>query len=211
MANISVATYEISVYLFDLPKGQTSGLIVLQRFKTFGIRKMLAGDFTKYFDQHYSNSSVHISPIAHPKVMAQFEGGSTNKIRLRKFLIPQDICDQMKNGTKPTDGYVEYSIIAKKGKGFNLADKLFHRKDNQMLVIDAPHFKAEKTLVEVKMNGRTRTLDVADPTKVRAYFDITKEVNIADDGHPKFDSILKISQALLVDIWAIINGRENVQ
>jgi|GEM_PF-1592254 hypothetical protein len=198
-------------YLFDLPKGQTHGLVVLQRFKIFGIRGLLAGDFSKYFEKHYPNSSVHIEPIVHPKIWQQFaDGGSATKIRLRKFNIPQDICDMMKHGIKSDDGYVEYSIIAKKGKTFNVLKKMFGGDSKELLTLKAPDFKPDKTLVEVTLNGRKRTLDIADVTKLRTYFDVTEDVKIAKNGHPEFDSILEISKGILVDIWPLIKGRANV-
>jgi hypothetical protein len=198
-------------YLFDLPKGQTRGLVVLQRFKTFGIRGLLAGDFSKYFEKHYPNSSVHIEPIVHPKIWQQFaDGGSATKIRLRKFNIPQDICDMMKHGIKPDDGYVEYSIIAKKGNTFNVLKKMLGGNPKELLMLEAPDFKPDKTLVEVTLNGRKRTLDIADITKLRTYFDVTEDVKIAKNGHPEFDSILEISKGILVDIWPLIKGAAHV-
>jgi hypothetical protein len=198
-------------YLFDLPKDETRGLIALQRFKTFGIRKLLMGDFAVYFQKLHPEYSVRTEPILHPKLLKQFtDDGTATKIRLRKFHIPKDVCDAMNNRIKPEDGYVEYSIIAKKGGSFNKIKDLFGA-NSQLFTVEPGGFTPDKALVEVTLNGRKRTLDISDLNKLRTYFDITGEVEMSASGHPKFESIRDISKGILVDIWPVIKGASNAE
>jgi hypothetical protein len=198
------------VFLFDLPKDEKNGIIILQRFKTYGIRKVFADDFSAFFSSRFPNSIVEIQPIVPKALLEKFtKESSATKIRFRKLHIPQDICDALANGITPKDGYVEYSIIAKKGGRFK---GMFTKKDNaQLLAVSSEAgFTPDRTLVEVNVNGKKRTLDIADLNRLRAYFEITDEVQFGIDGHPTYESVLQASNDLLADLWTVSKGTHNV-
>jgi len=74
--------------------------------------------------------------------------------------------------------------------------------DGNISAIPTPeNFTAARTLVEMSLNGRKRTLDVSNIQHLRTYFDITSDLEYDSDAHPKFDSIRAVSKELLADIW----------
>jgi len=53
--------------------------------------------------------------------------------------------------------------------------------------------------LELEVNKRTRTIDLSNLYKIRAFYDITEEVRM-ENGHPVFESIDKNARDLLKDL-----------
>jgi hypothetical protein len=53
--------------------------------------------------------------------------------------------------------------------------------------------------LELEVNKRTRTIDLSNLYKIRAFYDITEEVRM-ENGHPVFESIDKNARYLLKDL-----------
>lgn len=196
-------------FQFYLPPKEHFGLLLLQRFKTFGIRKIVAGDFIEFFSSRHPETLVHFNPIVHPKLLKEFSSrGKATKIKFRRHEIPQDVCDAFKNKISPGDGYVEYSIVARKEGSFNRLSQMFGGLGEAApLSIPAPeNFTDARRLVEMSLNGRKRTVDIANIQHLRTYFDVTDQLEFDSDAQPKFSSIHAVSKELLFDIWSFLKG-----
>jgi hypothetical protein len=191
-----------------IPPNESTGVLILQRFKTFGIQKIISDNLGTLFSDKYPDLMLDIEPIIHPELLREFTtSGTATKIRFRQMKIPQDICDVYQNKLRPDDGYVEYSIIAKKQKNFRSLDLFSRASGKTLLTIPKPdNFTPDQTLLEIALNGKKRTIDIADAKKLRMYLDISGEVKIGRNGHPLYDSIHDISKGVLKDLWNTIKG-----
>ena len=191
-------------FLFDLPKPEHKGILLLQRFKIYGIRKIFADDFASFVKARIPNVAISVEPLVHPGLFEKFKAeGNATKIRFRQHQIPQDICDRVR-GMRAKDGYIEYTIVAKKNKTLN-SFKQFLSGDQKTL-LSIPAFNPDTVLYEMKLNGRTRTLDVSNPSHLRSYFDVTERVEIGANGHPTFESVHREACILLRDLWSELKG-----
>jgi hypothetical protein len=108
---------------------------------------------------------------------------------------------------------VEYSIVAKRHSDLPMLNRLLRRladKDRGKLhILEPKGFHNSQVLVEVELNGHTRTINIKDVNKIRAYFDITDEVSFGRDGHPTFRSMLRESRELINDIWRSLKAPQS--
>jgi hypothetical protein len=83
-------------FLFRLPQGADEGLLILQRFSNFGIRRILAYDLNGYFSKFYPDYLIQLNPLIAPEVWKTYlSDGRILNIRFVKFGVPTDLADQL--------------------------------------------------------------------------------------------------------------------
>jgi hypothetical protein len=183
---------------------------MLQRFGNLGAFSGLVRRLRTYLRERFPNLTLKVDEIVHPDVLDQFgRQGNPIKIRLRRDLIPVDICDRFNNLIEPESGYLELNIVAKRRDSFSPLKTLFGDLTSAgMLTIPViPGFEeVDQKRIEVVFDGRVRTLDVSNPAKIRSYFDVTDLVELEADGHPKLASISAVSRQILTGLWNELQG-----
>lgn len=192
-------------YLIHLPKNNDEGIVILQRFKQFGIRKHLLDDFTEYFTSKYPNLNIEINPLVPETLIQQsFYNGRIIKIRFIKFEIPKEIEDAYDNPNhKEIEGQTELSVSVKRNDNLPILNPILeYLKGNRALnkIVELQDFNYEDIKVELMVNKTHRTISLTNLNKVRAYYDITDKVKEDKGGHPSFESIDKIARELLKDL-----------
>lgn len=72
-------------------------------------------------------------------------------------------------------------------------------------------FEYDTVKVEIEMDGNRRTIDLSNLMKLRAHYDITREVQIGTNGHPVFSSIDGVAKQLVDDLLnSMGTGSSNV-
>jgi hypothetical protein len=196
-----------------LPSNESLGLLVLQRFGNIGIRGVFVDEFKKFFQIKCPDFSVAFKPIVHPEQLGTYsKNGVVKRLTFRQLQLPKDIADAYA-GNRSKDIYVEYSIVAKRHSDLPMLNRLLRRladKDRGKLhILEPKGFHNSQVLVEVELNGHTRTINIKDVNKIRAYFDITDEVSFGRDGHPTFRSMLRESRELINDIWRSLKAPQS--
>lgn len=198
--------------LISLPRKVDEGIIILQRFKQFGIRKVLLGDFNNYFASQCPNFSIEVNPLIPEQLVSQYlHDGRITKIRFIRFSIPRDVADAYDvQGHVEEEGYTELVVSARRNKHIPILGRIHEfLNGNRELrgLIELQNFEYDTVKVEVEINKNHRTIDLANLHKIRAYYDITEEVQISDSGHPSFDSIDTVAMRLLGDLSEAIGRR----
>jgi hypothetical protein len=193
-----------------LPEDESLGLLILQRFGNIGIRGVFAKDFKAFFEKKQPEFSVAFKPIVHPGQLGAYsKHGVVKRLTFRQLQLPKDIADAYA-GDNPEDIYVEYSIVAKRYGNLpvlkQILRKLNDKSAHTLHIAEPSGFKDSQILLEVEMNGHTRTIDVRNLNKIRAYFDITDRIKFSPQGHPTFRSVLRESKSLIDDIWRSLRG-----
>lgn len=203
-------------FLMHLPKNTDEGIVILQRFKQFGIRKHLLEDFRDYFTSKYPNLNVEINPLV-PEVLIRqsFYNGRIIKIRFIQFKIPKEIEDVYDNPDhEEIEGHTELSVSVKRNDNLPIVGPILDfLKGNRALnkIVELHDFNYEDIKVELMVNKNHRTISLTNLNKVRAYYDITDKVKLDKSGHPSFESIDNIGRELLEDlIKAIQKGNPDV-
>lgn len=202
-------------FLISLPRNVDEGIIILQRFKQFGIRKILLEDFNNYFTSQCPNFSIETNPLIPEQLVSQYlHDGRITKIRFIRFNIPKDIADAYDTQDHVEEGgYTELIASAKRNKYlpiFGRIQEFLNGNRELRRIIELQNFEYDTVKVEVEINKNHRTIDLANLHKIRAYYDITEEVLISDSGHPSFDSIDNVAMRLLKDLSEAMGRRREI-
>ncbi len=196
-------------FLFYIPKGRDEGVVLLQRFKNYGIRKI----FMAYMKRDFPDLKHHylvINPAIPKQVLDQYlSKGRLTKIKFVQFGLPADIADVvLSDGHQEQEGYIEFSISARRNGSFpppvleRLREVLSgKRKMKSIIELRKQDFEYDNVKVEiVDSRNNRRIVDLSKLDDFKSYYDITNDVYTGSDGHPSFESIEKISMEILEDM-----------
>lgn len=190
-------------FLIYLPKNADEGIVILQRFRNLGVRESFLSQFEKWFKTTFRADSsafrLEINPIVDAELVNKYiNDSSLKKIRMVQFKMHPDIAKAMKLQDHLEEiGSIEISVSAR----FDGALEALKSKVSQVLnkksklegLIEFPGLEYDTVKCEVDIGGAKRTIDLAHPYEMSAYFDISHDVKIKN-GHPEFDSIHAIAR-----------------
>jgi len=203
-------------FLIFIPNGRDEGIIILERFGHKGVRRTFLNNFGKYFSQSNPNFRIEINPLVTKKLIDYYlNHGGLKKIRFIKFGMCKDFEDAVDlQDHKESEGYLELTAHAPRGLNKYLPFKkriqeVVDRKRgvNNIIELKEYNFEYDKVKIEVEINKKSRTIDLSDLYKIRAYYDITDTVKMAENGHPIFKSIDEIAHDLLDDLGVAIGWK----
>ena len=84
------------------------------------------------------------------------------------------------------------------------------RGTETVLELEGVEFPYDSVKIKVKVNGKEHTMDLANPDRLRASFDITDEIERANTGHPTFASISRVAKEKLDSIKTVLYGGPHV-
>lgn len=187
--------------------------LILQRLGVLGIKSHLEKELNRYFrihNQNFQNLSIKIHDLTSEKAINMYlDQGQVNEMRFIRYGVRRDITDQYDKGAKETKGYMELVI---KDHGIPIRDRLkkFFKSSNKdtknFLAIES--FPYDDVKVQFSLNKKNRTVTFSDLNKFKAYYEVSDDLTIGEDGHPTFDSLQIVSEDLLSDIVEQIEKKE---
>lgn len=205
-------------YLLNFPINKDEGIIILQRFKQFGIRNILLDDFTKHFNQVFDDYHISINPLVAKEILDQyFEEGRIMKIRFINFKLPKNLEDIYSQGDhKESPGYIEHVVSLRRGRSFSKdfvskvrknVSKLMNSstKVSELTELQEIH-NFDNIKLDVEVGGTRRVVNLGRITKLRYNEDISDRVKITATGHPTFESINSVAAELLESISTSLYG-----
>jgi len=198
-------------FRFEIPEGVEDGILILQRTAAFGIRKVLHWVLQTAFEEKYPEFKLKLSPLVAETEVDRYMKGKIQKIHFIKKDIPADVVDAWDKGHQEVRGTVELVIRANKGSVLpmnNWLAKAFKRGNVGGLFAfdDEQEFSYDNVKAQVKLGHATRTINAANPGRIRSYFDITDEVKMGRDGFPQYNSIQEQADKLVTQLRALLYG-----
>ena len=194
-------------FLIFLPQNTDEGILILQRFKQYGIKTILEKDINDYISSQYNSLELQINPLVPSQLINEYlRNGRILKLRFIRFSFPPDIADAYDTQDHlEEEGTTEYVISAKRRGSIprrilEVILEVINGQRSSNEIIEIQDFRYDKVKVEVELNGNRRTIDLSDTNKLRAYIDISQSVRLGNDGHPLFESINEKAQELLQDL-----------
>lgn len=196
-------------FLADIPTASDEGILVLQRFKQFGIRKIFAESFKAYLAAECPDFTVAMSPLIPEELVRQYlRGGRIVKIRFVEFTVPTDIADAYdKGGHVEEGGHLELVLFARRNSHIPISRRVEQFLNNRRPInklIELEHFDYQNVKLEVDFEGTHRTVDLSNLHRLRAYYDVSTKVQLGTGGHPVFESISGVGKELLGDLGRAI-------
>jgi hypothetical protein len=190
-------------FLFYLPKDTDEGLLILQRTGLFGIRSNFGNFLDKYFSKKYSNYFIEINTLVNEDVIKKIiSNGNIQKLRCVKYSATSDSIDGLDEGHEETAFNMEVVVSANKIPLWHKVQSFFDSKSDVKKLIEIRDFKFDYDTVkiEVEVNGSTRTFDLGNLGRAKAYHDISDRIIMDSDQHPNFDSIHKVAEDYMREI-----------
>jgi hypothetical protein len=189
-----------------LPTDRKEGIIILQRYKQFGIRGAITRDLNMFVEELFPNLRIELNPLI-PETMLRgyLQAGVLKKIRFIKFELPSDIIDAYPEGHVEAGGYTELVVTAGKRSGLPLIDRILQIVDGRMELEELAElqdydFDYDSVKVELDLGGSRRTIDLSDLSKLKAFYDVDNQLEIGESGHPIYESIDAVSESLMNDL-----------
>jgi len=201
-------------FLMYLPKNADEGILILQRFKQYGIRTIFEKDINDYIRTQFNSLELEINLLIPSQLINEYLiRGRVVKLRFIKFSWPSDIADAYDTRDHiEEEGYTELIFSAKKGGHIPIIERIHevvNGKRQPKELIEIRSFEYDNVKIEIDINGNKRTIDLSNINNIRPYIDISQDVRLGNDGHPLFESIEKIAQDLLSDLLSQIRPNRN--
>jgi hypothetical protein len=208
-------------YLLNFPINKDEGIIILQRFKQFGIRNILLDDFTKHFNQVFDDYHISINPLVAKEIVDRlFKEGKIMKIRFINFHLPKNIeeiyLQEGDHKESKSPGYIEHVVSLRRGRSFSSKLIAIVRKNVSELINTSTKvselselqeiYNCDNIKLDVEVGGTRRVVNLDRITKLRHNEDISNRVSITATGHPTFESINSIAAELLESISTSLYG-----
>jgi len=74
------------------------------------------------------------------------------------------------------------------------------------LELEETRFQYDNVKIKVNVLGKERTMDLADPKRIRVTLDVTDQVKFSPAGHPTFKSISEVAKEYLEDLKSELYG-----
>lgn len=187
------------------PETGDRAILLLQRFRQFGVRSAFWFDFNDFFP-YGEEIGLELNPLVHSQLIEEvFKDATIRRLRFIKFSLPSDVTDRLfeYQQVHEEDGHLEFVVAAKRRGRLPIvqAIKDFLNGEGQLSsIIELPDFDYDTIKVELDVDGRTRTIDLAEPAGIRSYYDVTSDVSVDASGHPDFESIDVAAEELLLDL-----------
>lgn len=206
------ADLEPYYFLFDIPEQRDLGLLLLQRTGVSGVHGILARALQEKFRARFPDHRLVLKAIVPETLIEQMrdENNALTEVRFIRHQVPTDIAAILgAAGTEQGEGSMELVVRTREAGRLRAIQRYFEANPGMggMLEIDETRFQYDSVKVKVKMDGKERTMDLSNPTQLRAAFDITPLVEWSAAGHPTFASVSQAARDLLTDLSRQLYGR----
>jgi hypothetical protein len=182
-----------------IPKDTNEGIIILQRTGKHGIKTNFGISLNSYFSKNYSGYSVEINTLIQEGLIKKIlYNGTIKKIRCVQYKAHIDAIDGLDDGHKESPYNMEIVLSGNKIPFMNKIKEFFSSPNNNIKTLvelrDFRDFDYDTVKVDIEENDSIKTFDLSDLYKAKAYYDISSEVTLDNDGHPIFSSIKAIAK-----------------
>jgi hypothetical protein len=203
-------------FLFDLPEGKELGFLVLQSTGGEGVQTLFEGMLHEEFVKEFPDDRIRYHRIVPDSVRKELEKAPISEVRLIRHSIPKDLATVVgPKGSKQASGTMSLSMkFEEDGSLASNAARAFFEKGrgtDRVLELEGLEFPYDSVKIKVKLNGKEHTMDLANPDRLRASFDVTEEIERSrTDGQPTFESLSRVAREKLEAIKAVLYGGHHV-
>ncbi len=200
-------------FLFDLPEGRDRGFLILQQTGGEGVQSLLFEMLRSEFDRDYPEQRLRLKPYVPKELVDQVNKSPVAQVRFAKYKAPSDLASEVLGRKTPVEGTMELIIKFREDSVTPQTIRNFlnkHQGGESVLELEGLEFPYDHVKIQVNINGKRRTMDVADPTKLRPSFDVTEQLApMGANGHPRFAAISQIAKEIMSDINSVLYPRRD--
>lgn len=182
------------------------GVLLVQRYGQLGVFTAFAKGFRAFFAHLLPEYTIEINRLVPAEVVKELVEGELRAIQVVAHTLPQDIADKFRFlGSATEIGAFTMEVKAKRGMMLSTPAWLRRIRDGQVRIVELPvELKASDAHIRIRVayEGKTRMIDLADPSSIAPYIDATDDLEFEDSGHPRFESIDAYCVRLLGELLA---------
>ncbi|MCA3271575.1 MAG: hypothetical protein ING12_06220 [Roseomonas sp.] len=195
-------------FYFYFPEGASIGVLLVERRGQSGIFSLLSGIIEHAFAEAHPQFSVVFKPLMPATVLEKFlSEGVLCEARFISYKVPQDIADKLIVAGSQIKH--EYEVIIRaKSRLQRLPFIKFYsgeEKDLEKVLEDHMQTSVDDVKIEVELGGRRRTIDLGNPGKLKASFEIDTSKFEDRDGFPQVASMIHEGKQLASTLSASLN------
>lgn len=186
-------------FLFHLGENCTTGILILQRFKQFGVFGLCKNIFEKTFKQKHPDYNLRMQQLSSSELVRKALASSEMKGVVLKEISHGNINTKTVTqsiNVNPKDYKLELALKAKRGRFFPNKEELL--KGDKFISIDGLDYVG--TEFRIKIGNRERTFTKKQIEEFGYSCDITNYIQWGKDKMPTYESINKEARDLLGDI-----------
>jgi hypothetical protein len=190
-------------FLVYIPEDTDEGILLLQRTGKYGIRSSFGVFIDKYFSEKYKGYAVEVNTIIQEEIIKRMlYSGTIKKLRCVKYQAPVDGFDGLDEGHEEVPYNMEIVLSGNRIPVMTKIRNFFESKTSVRNLIELRdfNFDYDTVKVDVEVDGNLRTFDLGRLNRTRTYYDISQQVALDTDDHPKFSSIDIIAKGYLKEI-----------
>lgn len=191
-------------FLMKIPRYHHRGLLILQRFGGFGMKSVFEDALCKYAREQ-ADRILELDMLVPEEVVEKWtRPEAVKKIRIVNFEVPKDLARRYQLGGQRDELQWDLVVKARPRKFVRLPRKIARLLEDPKarpgVAAMRKQFGASRVAVEVEVGGRRRSVDIANPASLNAYYDITDDVTLEAGGHPSFKNLQWEATSLLEDL-----------
>jgi hypothetical protein len=190
-----------------LPKGSDLGILLLQRFRQFGIRAILTEYIDRFFRENHAKYLLSFPPVLTREVLQTLrEEGTVEAIHIISYSLPEDKADALRIPREEASS--DYAIRTKahnKRLLAGLKNKMLSSGNFRIAELESVQPGYDTVKIEVELGGQKRTVDLAKP-KLRTVFDLSDRIRAEANGHPSFDNLSREAREILRNLRRQLEG-----
>lgn len=202
--NINEAELSPFYFNINIPLHKPVGILLLQRTGAFGITSAIRKFIQNRFNNSFRNYKMDISPLLPDSVVNEIlRRGRLTELKLIRYSLPSDIVDALDGSAVAEDYTIEINIKAKRRKSLHIKNKIMEVLEGKIghsEIIQVRDLENEEVKVVAEVDGQTRTINLADFSRMRPSYNIDDSISLGDDGHPIYESIHESAQDLTASL-----------
>ncbi|KAB1068523.1 hypothetical protein F6U93_06225 [Tamlana haliotis] len=201
------AAFRNIFFYLKIPTERDNGALILQRKAKFGIKTILKKTLNRYVKgQGYQNYTVYVNNVVHGRVYrTMITQGNLKKVDFIKRRLPSSIEAYYNNDMREDQipGTLKTSMLSSTSlpqNYKNFVNDLFTNPDRERIEIDGIDEDFDEVEFELELNGKRKTFYVKHKNRIQPDIDVTADVELGEQGQPTTESLIRISEELIVDI-----------
>lgn len=186
-------------FLFHLGKDCTTGILILQRFKQFGVFGLCKNIFEKSFKLKHPDYNLRMAQLSSCELVKKALAASEMKGVILKEISHGNVNTKTVTqsiNVNPKDYNLELVLKAKRGRFFPNKEELLTK--DKFISIDGLDYVG--TEFRIKIGNRERSFTRKQIDEFGYSCDITNDIHWGNDKMPTYDSINKEALDLLGDV-----------
>lgn len=194
-------------FYFYFPKGASIGVLLVERRGQSGIFSLLSGIIEHEFAEAHPQFSVVFKPLMPATILEKFlSEGVLCEARFISYKVPDDVADKLiLPGSQIKH---EYEVIVRaKSRLQRLPFIKFFSGEKDLETVLEHHMQTtvDDIKIEVELGGRRRTIDLGNPGRLKASFEIDTSKFEDRDGFPLVASMIDEGRQLASTLSASLN------